>query len=139
MSHRTAVYLVMSRDEQTLFMMRVGTGYRDGEYGLPSGRVEPGELLYEAVVREASEEIGVVVRPEDLSLSHLVERQTPTGNWLDFFFVCHRWSGEPTNTEPAKCDHVQWLARHNSGVSDYVRAALVAISEGVAFSRYEGE
>jgi 8-oxo-dGTP diphosphatase len=138
MTHQTAVYLVLEKANRVLFQLRTATGYRDGEHGLPSGKVESGELLVDAIVREASEEVGLELRPEDLVLSHLMERHTPTGNWLDFFFVCLRWTGQPVNAEPHKCREIAWLQRDAESISDYVSEALNAMSAGVAFSRYEG-
>jgi ADP-ribose pyrophosphatase YjhB (NUDIX family) len=127
------------REERVLFMMRSGTGYRDDEYGLPSGKVESGELLVVAAVREAAEEVGVGIDAHDLSMAHCLERETPTGNWLDFFYLCRRWSDEPRNAEPDKCDHLAWLLGDEPAVTDYVRLALAAIRAGTPFATYVGE
>ena len=45
-------------DEQ-LLLIRRGTGPAAGEWSIPGGRVEPGETLAEAVVRELAEETNV--------------------------------------------------------------------------------
>lgn len=42
-----------------LLMVRRGRGPAQGEWSVPGGRVEPGETLAEAVVRELAEETGV--------------------------------------------------------------------------------
>jgi 8-oxo-dGTP diphosphatase len=46
-------------DADRLLMIRRGHGPGAGEWSVPGGRVEPGELLAEAVVRELVEETGV--------------------------------------------------------------------------------
>ena len=53
-------------DADRLLMIRRGRGPAAGEWSVPGGRVEAGELLAEAVVRELAEETGVEGVCEDL-------------------------------------------------------------------------
>lgn len=53
-------------DDERLLMVRRGHGPAAGEWSVPGGRVEPGETLAEAVVREVGEETGLEVVCEDL-------------------------------------------------------------------------
>ena len=46
-------------DSESLLMIRRGHGPGAGEWSIPGGRVRPGELLAEAVVRELAEETGI--------------------------------------------------------------------------------
>jgi 8-oxo-dGTP diphosphatase len=45
--------------DDRLLMVRRGRGPAAGEWSVPGGRVEPGECLAEAVVRELAEETGI--------------------------------------------------------------------------------
>src|SRR5690606_272172 len=60
------VYVLARRRDDVLLLLRSGTGYRDGEWGPPAGKVEPGETYAEAAARELAEETGIRVGPLDL-------------------------------------------------------------------------
>jgi 8-oxo-dGTP diphosphatase len=55
-----AVGAVAVRDD-ALLLVRRGRGAAAGEWSVPGGRVEPGEALHAAVVREVLEETGLEV------------------------------------------------------------------------------
>jgi ADP-ribose pyrophosphatase YjhB (NUDIX family) len=64
-----------------LLLIRRGHEPGKGLWSLPGGRVEPGETDEQAVVREVSEETGLVVRPARLVGS--VRRAAPGGRVFD--------------------------------------------------------
>ena len=68
-----------------------------GKWGLPGGKVEEGESLYDTVKREVQEETGYTVTVEKL-LSITNKPKTHEGNTvIRFVFQCELY-GQPTST-----------------------------------------
>ncbi|QQS18886.1 NUDIX domain-containing protein [Candidatus Saccharibacteria bacterium] len=61
----SAAFMLIKRGDKYLFVRRAHTDWMNGYYGLPSGKVEPGEGFFAAAIREAKEEVGVTVLPKD--------------------------------------------------------------------------
>ncbi len=116
MVNAVAVYLILRRlDGDILIMRRFNTGYMDGMYHPCSGHVEMRELPTEAMIREAKEEIGIVLKREDLALIHISARpkHDETGNRIDMFYLATRWRGRPKIMESDKCDDMRWSSPDN--------------------------
>ena len=112
-----AAYVLLLREvggrPQLLLQLRRNTGYYDDHWATAAaGHVEAGESVVEAAVREATEELGVVIEPYDLeplTVMHRTGRNgLPIDERVDFFFSCRRWSGEPGIIEPEKCAGLAW-------------------------------
>jgi 8-oxo-dGTP pyrophosphatase MutT (NUDIX family) len=109
---RAASYMLLIKDNQTFLIKRSNTGYRDGEWSLPAGKVDAGESFTEAAVREAFEEVGVTVDAQDMHYALTMHRKSdnaPGEAWVDVMFVCHEWLGEPHNAEPHKHGEGAWF------------------------------
>lgn len=138
-----AVYLFFEKDGKFLIARRCNTGYQDGNYNVPSGHVEAGETILEAAVREAKEEVGVDIRPEDLEFIHASYRvkHDYTDNRADYFFKLSRWSGDIVNAEPEKCDDLKWVSIDElpENMTPHVRMVFAAMLTGQTFSELDLE
>lgn len=71
----------------------------DGLFSLPGGRVEPGETLREAAVREVMEEVGVAIEITGFADHAEIIEHDASGTPLVHYVVCcfaARWiAGEP--------------------------------------------
>ncbi|MBA8928428.1 8-oxo-dGTP pyrophosphatase MutT (NUDIX family) [Kutzneria viridogrisea] len=109
--HLIDVHLLLIRGEQVLLSRRRDPiPAFDGQWHLPSGKLDAGESVLAAAAREALEEVGVRIDQADLSLVH-TRHVTASGlePRLGLFFATTRWAGEPVNREPAKCSELGWF------------------------------
>ena len=135
---RVAVNLILTNDrDECLFLRRFNTGYRDGEYGLVAGHVEEGENLKTAMIREAIEEIGVTLSPDDLEVVGVIP--SLPNRYVYFFLHADTWSGDMKNMEPHKCDDIRWLDLRSppDNTVFYVKQAVENYLEGRWFSEVE--
>jgi len=100
-------WLILRRDDSVLLARRAGVSYADGQWGLPGGHVEAGETLAQAASREASEEVGVRTRQEDLAPVGMARYVDGDVAGLDVFFTASTFSGEPRPV--SECDQVGWF------------------------------
>ena len=101
--------LILVREGKVLLAQRQGTGYADGAWNLPSGKLEAGETVSHAAIREGWEEIGVHMDESDLRFVHLIHYRNHLGEArMGVFFEVRQWEGEPYNAEPHKCAQVAW-------------------------------
>lgn len=114
---------------------RKNTGYMDGYFHLPSGHLEDGESATEGTAREAAEELGVVVRSEDLKLVHVMHHHTNSGRTA-LFFEASKWEGEVENMEPTKCAGWRLFAADAlpEKLIPYAAAALEHVAKGTLYS-----
>lgn len=132
-----AVYLFIEKDGKFLISRRRNTGYQDGNYQVPSGHVEAGELPSQALVREAKEEIGINLSIHDCELVHVPYRpkHDNTDNRVDFFFKTKKWSGDIKNLEPDKCDDLKWVSYKEIPITmmPHVRDAIESVQRGIFY------
>ena len=132
-----ACFTLLRKDGKIAFVLRKDTGYMDGRYGLPAGKVEWKEDFKTGAIREAKEEAGVDVAPEDLKFVHVMHR-TEDRDWVDVFFEATKWAGEPHNAEPHKSSELTWLDPNNlpENIVPSVRMAIQEIGKGVHYSTF---
>jgi 8-oxo-dGTP diphosphatase len=133
------VYVIARRRDDILLLLRSGTGYKDDEWGPPSGKVEPGETYIEAAVRELAEETGICVAPRDVRFLHAIERVPASGShWIGLFFEVDVASISPANREPHKHSALQFFptAALPDRTVDYIRHVVDCARRGEGHSEW---
>lgn len=107
------VHLLLTQPGKVLLSLRQGTGFADGMWNLPSGKVESGENAIEAMLREAKEELDLRLSHGDVKLSSTVQcRNSETDIRIGLFFHMNstaRTLEEARNAEPHKCAEIAWF------------------------------
>lgn len=128
------VSLLLIRDGKILLIRRKDTGWQDGMYGVPAGHLDGEEPAKDALCREADEEVGIILKPENLTFSSVWHLQ---GNkeYIYFYFTAKDWQGEPYNREPHKCDKLLWapLNRLPENVVPSIKRAIEAHLKGASY------
>ena len=119
------VHVFFVRDRRVLLLRRFRTGYEDGKYSVPAGHLDGDETVVQAAVREVREETGLTLAAADVRVAGSMHRKSGDER-VDFFVIVSRWTGEPMNCEPEKCDDLRFfpLDALPGNTIPYVRRAL---------------
>ena len=114
---RVAVYVALIKGNEILLARRCNTDFYDGFYNLPSGHLDGGEKASIAAIREAKEEVGVIISKNDLNLVHTMHRHRIANDgeyeYIDLIFQAKKWSNKPKNCERKWCDDLSWFKLNN--------------------------
>jgi 8-oxo-dGTP diphosphatase len=100
------VFLTDTRG-RILLMRRAGSGFADGQLGLPAGHIDLGETPTACAVREVREELGITLDSAALRPAGTMFRRSQEPR-LDIFFTTSTWVGQPEIREPHKCTELVW-------------------------------
>ncbi len=139
---RIASYMIIKNEEgKIVFLLRSNTGWMDGYYTLPAGKVEIGEAFTDTAIREVLEEVGVTANKDNLKqvlTVHRKEKYTDDNTWVDIYFELTSFRNEPYNAEPTKHGNLAWLDPQNlpKNIVPCVRAAFGFMAEGKKFAEW---
>lgn len=138
-----AVHIIIRDEDAILFVLRSNTGFADGQYCLPSGRVEDGEVFTAAAVREALEGVGIALNQDEIGFTYLQHSvsKNEIGEpevWVDVFFEAGPWKGEPVSGGPGEHGEVAWFYPNElpENVIAPHRYAIERISQGHSYGEY---
>ena len=85
--------------------------YLGNMYDLPGGHLEPNEDLFDAMNREAKEELGIEIEREDMQIIHIYHHYEK--DLLKFVFKVKKFKNKIQNLEPEKCKELKWIEIEN--------------------------
>lgn len=91
---KAATALALVKDGQLLVVKRAREPNK-GKYELPGGFIDFGEPAYESAIREAQEELGVVIAKQDMKILDVYYNDYNPGIFtVDIIFLVERWQGK---------------------------------------------
>lgn len=135
---------------RTILTARVLLEYRDhllflaqtkangGGYTLPGGKIEGLEFAKDALVREAFEEVGIILERNKLRLVHITHRKLKSVIEIIFLFQASDWSGEMAVREPEKFREATWLPadEHPERLTAVLKYTLDRLAKGKFYSEF---
>jgi ADP-ribose pyrophosphatase YjhB (NUDIX family) len=120
-----------------VLLIQRGRAPLEGRWTVPGGRVEAGERLPDALVREVREETGVLVRPGPLLLVVDPVERDPRGEVRYHFvildYLCEWLEGEPQAGSDAAA--ARWVRRSELKGYDLPGATLEVVGLGFEQAR----
>jgi 8-oxo-dGTP diphosphatase len=134
-----AVFLILQKDSKVLLMRRAHTGWHDGDFDLVAGHIDGSESLRTALAREAKEEMGITIQPDDAVFVHLIHGLFEDGKeYFNIFFTVDTWTDEPRIMEPNKCDKIEWfdLDKLPLNLTESAKRGLIAFRSNDHYSDF---
>ena len=134
----SSIYLIIKNENgEILLQRRQGTKLWPGYLALPAGHIDEGENAYEAVVREAREELGITISIEDIIDTFVVNRKNKSlPPYYDVYFEVSKYLGEIRINEPEKCSELVWCSPDKlpNDMIDFEKEAMENNANGIKFS-----
>lgn len=133
------VNILLIKDGKILLTRRFNTGFFDGFYECPSGHINGKESIRKAATRELMEETGVIAKPEDLVVVHVVHRYGERDERVEFYLKANVWEGDPVIKEEDKCDDLAWfpLEAFPQNMVPKTKAAIDSYLAGNIYSEFD--
>lgn len=92
----SSVYLIIKNErKQILLQRRQGTKLWPGFLALPAGHIDEGENAYDAIIREAKEELGIEISIDNIIDTFVVNRRNKSLlPYYDVYFEINNYIGE---------------------------------------------
>jgi 8-oxo-dGTP diphosphatase len=90
---------LVDADGRVLIAQRPEGKAMAGLWEFPGGKIEPGELPEQTLIRELKEELGIAVSEDCLAPLAFASHRYPDFHLLMPLYVCRRWEGTVTARE----------------------------------------
>lgn len=140
------VILLLIRDDKLLLQQRSTDDELKYLYAPIAGKVDQFESPSDAVIREAFEEAGIGINPEDITLSctvHWANRsyKNESIDVIEFYYTASQFTGTPRVMEPDKAVSVDWYDLDNlpQTMVTSINPILAAIRNGQHYLEWDGD
>lgn len=134
----SSIYLIIKNDEgKILLQRREGTKLWLGYLALPAGHIDVGENAYDALIREAKEELDIDISIDNIIDTFVVNRRNKSLlPYYDIYFEIGKYNGTIKINEPNKCSELVWADLDNlpNDMIDFEKVAIYNNLNGIKFS-----
>jgi 8-oxo-dGTP pyrophosphatase MutT (NUDIX family) len=126
-----ALLLILRQENKIYLQLRKNSSFSN-QYCFIAGHLEKDEGLKEGMIREAKEEVGININPDDLELRLILYDKRGNG-YMQVYFECHHWQGSVHNCEPDRCHEIILTDWSNipKNVPDFIKEAINAINKKI--------
>ena len=135
------VGIILQRNNEIFLIQRANTNWMSGYWNFPGGLVEKNETIRQAACREATEEIGVAILPQDFMVAHVLhvhKNETNIQDIIGIYFKTQKWSGQAANNELEKIIAAQWFDINNlpSNITEHALLAIDGLKREYYYSEH---
>lgn len=134
----SSIYLIIKNDEgKILLQRREGTKLWLGYLALPAGHIDVGENAYDALIREAKEELDIDISIDNIIDTFVVNRRNKSLlPYYDIYFEIGKYNGTIKINELNKCSELVWtdLDKLPNDMIDFEKVAIYNNLNGIKFS-----
>lgn len=134
----SSIYIIIKNENgEILLQRRQGTKLWPGFLALPAGHIDEDENAYEALIREAKEELNITIDPKHVVDTFVVNRKNKSlPPYYDVYFEISKYDGEITINEPEKCSELTWVDINNlpTDMITFEKEAINNKLKGIKFS-----
>ncbi|MBD3273263.1 NUDIX domain-containing protein [Candidatus Dependentiae bacterium] len=136
------VAVMLRKGNKIILGKRIKNGWGNGEYTLPGGKLDGQETIRQACAREVKEELGVLVKPQDIKVLHVMHVFSKDNfEGIGFFLETEKWEGEPKNIETHIHESIGWYDLNNlpENMVGELKLALEKIRKNKIYSEHGWE
>ena len=137
--HRHVSAWIMNEKGQILMQKRSAQKHKNpNKWSKTGGHVDAGETVEHAIAREVKEEVGIEIKKENLKFLTVMFQKSEK-KYINFWFTCDEFKGEPKNCEQDKCEKIGWYdieklpeniaQKENKIINDYKNNKTLLLDE----------
>jgi mutator protein MutT len=96
---KTTCVLAIITDEKRILLAMKKRGFGSGYWNGPGGKVEEGEAVEAALIRECHEEVGITITKFEKVALHDFKFPDGRSDMVVHTFRCTQWEGEPMESD----------------------------------------
>jgi len=106
---RCAVHLFLIKDGKILVEKRKNRAYCNNQFDVIASHILGNENAIDAIIRTAKVEVDIDIKKEDLKIVQVMHQKSTPYEYINYFFVAEKYSGELKNIDIEHCDGLEWV------------------------------